>query len=132
MKNEVKVDVNYVKEGREEYSSIVLKINAMNNITEKLLSDESKNPKQSQLKIDNIFQVHELNFADYEEISEKHKAWLNEPVNVKNLHSRVSPRLIQGTKRVCKDHVTILKEFQDWQNIIEFYELTTDGSKRIW
>jgi len=74
LKNEVKVDVNYVKEGREEYSSIVLKINAMNNITEKLLSDESKNPKQSQLKIDNIFQVHELNFADYEEISEKHKA----------------------------------------------------------
>src|SRR2546430_10319025 len=50
----------------KEFSSTVLKVNAMNNTMEKFMNERS----QDQKKIDNIFQVHQLKYSDHEKTNE--------------------------------------------------------------
>ncbi len=131
VKDDVKGVLTCVNEIKEDYSSMVLKINAMNNTMEKLLSDKSKNSEQNQSKIDNIFQVHKLNFADYEETPEKRNGgrvtkWTSK---CKDFAFKSISESDVEDKNGVQNQVTILKEFQEWQNIIKFYGLTTDGNK---
>src|SRR5688572_16488948 len=62
---EIGTDIKGIKELSKEFSSTVLKVNAMNSTMEKFM-----NEKSSQQKIDDIFQVHPLRMSDYEETLE--------------------------------------------------------------
>ena len=123
---EVKVDLASLS---KEFSSTVIKVNAMNNTMEKFMNEKSQN----QSKIDNIFQVHQLKISDYVETDEKPRKsgrvtkWVNVRNKAENFAFKsISEREVLG---IVRNRVTILKELHNFQNIIKFYGLTTDGNK---
>ncbi|CAG8705789.1 8222_t:CDS:2, partial [Funneliformis caledonium] len=62
----IEKEIGDVKKIREEVSSMVVKVNAMHNTMERLISGRI-NSVHDQEKIDKIFRVHKLNFTDYKE-----------------------------------------------------------------
>ncbi|PKC56302.1 kinase-like protein [Rhizophagus irregularis] len=92
----------------EKFFSTVVKVNVMNNTMEKFMNETSQN----QTKIDNIFQIHPLKFSDYE----------SEVFAFKTFSEGENYMIVQNK-------VTILKELHDWQNIIKFYGIISDGNQ---
>src|SRR6266498_5698072 len=128
--NEIEADVKEtgVKEIKEECYLMMLKINAMNDAMKKRLNDQTKNSEQNQSKIDDIFQVHKLKFADHEEIDEKRKGGYVTKRSCKGQEFAFTEIAINDEIWV-QNQVTILKEFQEWQNIIRFHGLCNEGNK---
>ena len=132
-----------VKALRNEYielSSMVTKINAMNNTMEKLLDEQTKNSKENdkindfyQNKIDKIFKVHQLKFSEYEETGKEPRkdGRVTKWVNVRNKGEEFAFKSIseKEDQRIVQNQVTILKELHDFQNVIRFYGITNDGNK---
>jgi len=134
---EVKTDV---KEVKDEFSSMVLKINTMNITMEKILDEQSKNAEKKdtnveslyQMKIDKIFKSSALKFTDYKETNVTRKEGrVTRYVDIRNeAHEFAFKTISDGEDRnSVQNQVTILKEFKDWQNIIKFYGLANDGYK---
>ena len=122
------------REFKEGFSSMVLRVNTMNNTMEKLLSEKPQSSeKDTQSKIDKIFQVHQLTFSDYEKTNDTSRQDVTKWVKVDNYSQEFAFKVISESdpedKNSVKNQVTILKEFQNWQNIIKFYGLTCDGDK---
>ena len=122
------------KEFKEEFPSMVLKVNTMSNTMEKLLNEKPQSSENdTQSKIDNIFRVHQLIFSDYEKTSDTPRKGVTKWVNAKNKSQEFAFKVISESnleeRNSVKNQVTILKEFQNWQNIIKFYGLTCDGNK---
>src|SRR6266498_5212185 len=114
----------------KEFSSMVFEVNTMNNTMEKLLSEK---PNDTQSKIDNIFRVHQLTFLDYNKTNNEPRKNVTKWVNAENQSQEFAFKIISESdpdeKNSVRNQVTILKEFQNWQNIIKFYGLTFDGNK---
>ncbi|RGB38185.1 kinase-like domain-containing protein [Rhizophagus diaphanus] len=112
------------------FSSTVVKVNAMNNTMEKFMNENSQN----QTKIDNIFQVHPLKLADYER-DDNEKPRKNGRVTkwykTTNKGAEFAFKTIseKEDQKIVQNQVTILKELHDWQNIIKFYGIISDGNK---
>ncbi|GES75769.1 kinase-like domain-containing protein [Rhizophagus clarus] len=114
----------------KEFSSTVVKVNAMNITMEKFMNASSQN----QRKIDNIFQVQSLKLSDYErdDYEKPRKGgrvfkWYN----VKNKGEEFAFKTISDKEdqKIVQNQVTILRELHDWQNIIKFYGVVNDGNK---
>ncbi|CAI2169385.1 2835_t:CDS:2 [Funneliformis geosporum] len=122
---ELVTEIKQIKQNTENYPDMVLKITAMHNTMEKL----TKQTDQS--KINKIFQFHNLTFEDYVQGDDRRDdgqvtKWMCDR------HQEFAFKVIgddENDKNSVQNQVTILKEFQDWQNIIKFYGLTNDGSK---
>ncbi len=112
----------------KEFSSMVFEVNTMNNTMEKLLN-EKPNDTQSQSKIDNIFRVHQLKFLDYNKTNDEPRKWVNAENQSQEFAFKIISESDPDEKNSVRNQVTILKEFQNWQNIIKFYGLTFDGNK---
>ncbi|PKK55758.1 kinase-like protein, partial [Rhizophagus irregularis] len=128
-----------------EFSLMVLKINAMNNTMEKLLDEQTKqqsknyndktvNDKLKQMiqsKIDKIFAVRQLRISDYEKTDEEsRKGRVTKWVNVRNKGEEFAFKIITEKERAnVQNQVTILKELHDWQNITRIYGLTCEENK---
>jgi len=141
--DEVKEVGDDVKELCNEFSSMILKINAMNTTMEKLLDEQTRSTKNNekdniginklyQSRIDKIFKVHQLDFSDYEETDKEPrkngrvKKW----VFIKNKGAEFAFKTIsEEDKDSVRNQVTILRELHNCQNIIKFYGLTYDGNK---
>jgi serine/threonine protein kinase len=114
----------------KEFSSTVVKVNAMNNTMAKFMNETSQNQK----KIDNIFQVHPLKLHDYEQ-EDNEKPRKNGRVtkwySIRNKGAEFAFKIIseKEDQNIVQNQVTILKELHDWQNIIKFYGLTCEGNK---
>ena len=127
-------DVSYVKDDTEEikaclanlskeFSSTVVKVNAMNNTMEKFM----KEPSQNQTKIDNIFQIHPLKFSDYESDDRRVNKWYK----TTNKGAEFAFKTIseKEDQKIVQNQVTILKELHDWQNIMRIYGFTCEENK---
>ncbi|CAB4440823.1 unnamed protein product [Rhizophagus irregularis] len=146
---EVGIDI---KELSNEFTSMVLKVNAMNNTMEKLLDEQtkqqSKNSKNDsdkivndklnemiQSKIDKIFVVRQLRISDYEKTDKeprprKEDGRVTKWVNIKNKGEEFAFKIVGEEERAnVQNQVTILKELHDWQNITRIYGLTCEGNK---
>ncbi|RIA93448.1 hypothetical protein C1645_16305 [Glomus cerebriforme] len=120
---------NFSKEFTD-FSTKILKVNAMNSTMEKLNEGSEKN----QSKIDNIFHVHPLNISDYEKDEDEQarkNGRVTKWVNIKNKGEEFAFKSIseKEDQRIVQNQVTILKELHDQQNIIRFYGFTYDGNK---
>src|SRR5687767_6598627 len=118
----------------KEFPSMVLKVNTMNNTMEKLLNEKPQSSEtDTQSKIDKIFQVDQLKFSDYEKTNDIPRKGVTKWVNAKNKSQEFAFKVISESnleeRNSVKNQVTILKEFQNWQNIIKFYGLTCDENK---
>src|SRR5688572_4544970 len=100
----VKLDIAKLS---KEFSSTVIKVNAMNNTMEKFMNEKSPN----QRKIGRVTK------------------W----VNIRNKGNEFAFKRIfrPENERIIQYQVTILKELHNFQNIIKFYGLITDGNKWI-
>jgi hypothetical protein len=138
--NEMRDDVNDIGSNAEEikelknlsdqFSSTVVKVNTMNTTMEKFMNENSQN----QTKIDNIFRTHLLKFCNYErDYNEKPRknGCVTKWYNIINKSEEFAFKTIseKEDQRILQNHVTILKELHDWQNIIKFYGLTCEGNK---
>ncbi|GBC09495.1 hypothetical protein RclHR1_08900009 [Rhizophagus clarus] len=132
--NHIDYDTNEIEDYLEnlsnQFSSTVVKVNVMNNTMEKLMNE----PSQNQTKIDNIFQVHPLELSDYEkDDSEKPRknGRVTKWYNVINKDEEVAFKSIseKEDKIIVQNQVTILKELHNWENIIKFYGIISDGNK---
>ncbi|CAB4482492.1 unnamed protein product [Rhizophagus irregularis] len=103
----------------EKFFSTVVKVNAM----EKFMNETSQN----QTKIDNIFQIHPLKFSDYESDDRRVNKWYK-TTNKGEVFAFKT--IAEGENyMIVQNKVTILKELHDWQNIIKFYGIISDGNK---
>ncbi|POG79315.1 kinase-like domain-containing protein [Rhizophagus irregularis DAOM 181602=DAOM 197198] len=114
----------------DQFSSTVVKVNTMNTTMEKFMNENLQN----QTKIDNIFRTHSLNFCNYEaDNNEKPRknGRVTKWYNIINKSEEFAFKTIseKEDQRIVQNHVTILKELHDWQNIIKFYGLTCEGNK---
>ncbi|PKC51944.1 hypothetical protein RhiirA1_543609, partial [Rhizophagus irregularis] len=113
----------------KKFFSTIVKANAMNNIMEHF----TRGKFRSQTKINDIFQVHPLEFSDYYESDDNKKTreyrrvykWYKKTNKgaefaFKLIYNRDNPMDLQSS-------ITILKELHDWQNIIKFYGIIYDG-----
>jgi serine/threonine protein kinase len=138
---EVGIDI---KELSNEFASMVLKINAMNNTMEKLLEEQTKHAKNDndkvindklneviQSKIDKIFVVRQLKISDYEQTDKERKEGrVTKWVNIKNKGEEFAFKIVSEEEKLnVQNQVTILRELHDWQNIIKIYGLTCEGNK---
>ncbi|GBC03980.1 hypothetical protein RclHR1_05430010 [Rhizophagus clarus] len=139
--NEMRVDVgNSAEEFKEllknlsdqfsQFSSTVVKVNTMNNTMEKFMSKTNQNQK----KIDNIFNVFPLNLNDYKQDNKERPRkngrvtkWRNRKIKCEEYAFKVISE--KEDQRIVQNHVTILKELHNWDNIIKFYGLAGDGNK---
>ncbi|GBC09488.1 hypothetical protein RclHR1_08900002 [Rhizophagus clarus] len=139
-----------------EFSSMVLKVNAMNNTMEKLLDEQTKNAKNDsdnkavnvkindkiQSRIDEIFSVGKLlNFSDYEKTDVEPRpprkdgqdgrdGRVTKWVKIKNKSEEFAFKIVSEEERSnIQNQVTILKELSDWQNIARVFGLTCEGNK---
>ena len=133
---EVGESVGDIKELQNEFYSMVLKINAMNNTMEKLLDEQTRHANENrndyfQDKINKIFTVDKLKFSDYEQTDkEPRKDSVTKWVKVGNKAEEFAFKTISGAdKNSTQNQVTILKELHDFQNVIRFYGLVYDGNK---
>ncbi|CAI2182933.1 3476_t:CDS:2, partial [Funneliformis geosporum] len=130
-----------VKELKGEFSSMVLKINTMNNKMEKLIDEQNKisvrketnNVEIYQKKIDSIFtERHTLVFSNYKETNDhRNDGRVTRYLNIRNEAQELAFKNISDVedKNSIRNQVTIFKEFQDWPNIIKFYGLAYDENK---
>jgi serine/threonine protein kinase len=126
--DDMKETKDCVKNLSNQFSSTVVKVNAMNNTMEKFMNENSKN----QTKTDNIFQVQPLKFEDYEQDdNEKPRkdGRVTKWCNRKNEAEELAFKIISDEHKIVQNQVTILKELHDCQNIIKFYGLTNEGNK---
>jgi len=116
----------------KEFSSMVFEVNIMNDTMEKLLNEKPYDT-QYQSKIDTIFRVHQLKFLDYNKTNNEPRKNVTKWVNAENQSQEFAFKIISESdpdeKNSVRNQVTILKEYQNWQNIIKFYGLTFDGNK---
>ncbi|PKC59122.1 kinase-like protein [Rhizophagus irregularis] len=93
-----------------------------------------KEPSQNQTKIDNIFQIRPLKLADYER-DDNEKSRKNGRVTkwykTTNKGAEFAFKTISENedRKIVQNQITILKELHDWQNIIKFYGLISDGDQ---
>ncbi|CAB4433379.1 unnamed protein product [Rhizophagus irregularis] len=76
--------------------------------------------------------VHQLEFVNYEKTFEKPRknGRVTKWVSVKNKSEEFAFKIIsEEEKSMIQNHITILKELHDWQNIIKIYGLTCKGNK---
>jgi hypothetical protein len=125
---------------------MVLKINAMGNMMEELLSEQIKRARDDnekikiindkfnesiQSKIDKSCAVLQLKISDYEKTDESRKdgrvfKW----VNIRNQGEELAFKIISEEEKLnVLNQVTVLKELHDWQNITRIYGLTCEGNK---
>ncbi|CAB4484801.1 kinase-like protein [Rhizophagus irregularis] len=114
----------------DQFSSTVVKVNTMNTTMEKFMNENLQN----QTKIDNIFRTHSLKICNYEaDNNEKPRknGRVTKWYNIINKSEEFAFKTIseKEDQRIVQNHVTILKELHDWQNIIKFYGLTCEGNK---
>ncbi|GBB83350.1 hypothetical protein RclHR1_10080003 [Rhizophagus clarus] len=119
---------------KEEMILKINKINIMKSTMEKLLDKQvgnENNKRKYQLKIDEIFQAHQLSFSDYVKTDKKPRknGKVTEWVDINNNDERAFKSISEEDKISVQNQVIILRELHDWQNIIKFYGLTYDGSK---
>ncbi len=93
----------------KNYTSKDEKIMDMN---EKLFVGE-KNSKQS----NNIFQDNQLEFSNYKKINEEPRKRVTKWAFIFNNQYFAFKNISKENKNIVQNEVTILKEFQDWQNI---------------
>ncbi|PKC16807.1 kinase-like protein [Rhizophagus irregularis] len=86
------------------------------------------------MEIDKIFQVHTLKISDYkQDDNEKPRKdgrvtkWFNIRIECDEVAFKI---ISEEEKTDVQNQVTILKELHDWNNIIKFYGITSDGNKR--
>ena len=86
--------------------------------------------ENSQKTFDNIFQAHRLKLSNYEKDNDNRSRDLTKWFNVKNKGEKFAFKSFPyyHDKRRIQNRVKILKEIHDWQNIIRFYGITTDGN----
>src|ERR1043165_9817231 len=98
--NEVNEDKSFLN------TSMILKINAMNQTMEKL------NNEENQAQIDKIFQLHPLRLSDYEVTNEEpRKFGVTKWVNVKNNEIFAFKRFFDiENPRIIQNKVAIFKE----------------------
>jgi hypothetical protein len=125
----------WLKNLSNQFSSTVVKVNAMNTTMEKFMKDDSQNKiEMNQRKIDNIFQVTPLKLADYEQ-DDSEEPRKNGRVtkwnNIKNKVEEFAFKVIseKEDQRIVQNQVTILKELHNWQNIIKFYGIVNEGNR---
>ncbi|CAB5366937.1 unnamed protein product [Rhizophagus irregularis] len=107
----------------EKFFSTVVKVNVMNNTMEKFMNETSQN----QTKIDNIFQIQPLKFSDYESDDRRVNKWYK-TTNKGEVFAFKT--IAEGENyMIAQNKVTILKELHDWQNIIKFYGIISDGNQ---
>ncbi|PKC76252.1 hypothetical protein RhiirA1_513262 [Rhizophagus irregularis] len=110
-----------------QFSTTVVKVNAMNKTMEKFMNSTSHN----QTKIDYIFQLHSLKLSDYkQDDNEKSRkdGRVTKWISVKNGGDEFAfKRILKNENlKVIRNQVTILKELHEWENIIKFYGLVPD------
>ncbi|GBC04282.1 hypothetical protein RclHR1_00560009 [Rhizophagus clarus] len=113
----------------KDFSSTVVKVNAMNNTMEKFMNEPSLN----QSKIDNIFRTCTLKLADYEQDNNvKPRRNLTKWVSIRNKGEELAFKSISDKEdqRIIQNQVTILKELHGCNNIIKFYGLASDDNKQ--
>ncbi|GES99717.1 kinase-like domain-containing protein [Rhizophagus clarus] len=120
----------------EEFFSTIIKVTVMNKTMKKLTKNmnETFQDQKNQTKIDDIFQVRQLKFSDYEhDDNEKQRknGRVTKWYNKKNKDEKFAFKIIieKEDQKIVQNQVTILKEFHNWQNIINFYGLTCEGNK---
>ena len=136
---EVGESVGDVKELQNDFYSMVLKINAMNNTMEKLLDEQTRHANENrndyfQDKINKIFTVDKLKFSDYEQTDkEPRKDGVTKWVKVGNKAEEFAFKSISDKEdqKLVQNQVTILKELHNFENIIKFYGLTSNGNKHF-
>ncbi|PKK65728.1 kinase-like protein [Rhizophagus irregularis] len=109
----------------KKFFSTIVKVNAMNNT----MIGKFK----SQTKISDVFQVHPLEFSDYES-DDNEKPRKNGRVTKwykkTNKGAEFAFNTISGEdEEVVQKQVAIFKELHDWQNIIKFHGMTSDGNQ---
>ncbi|UZO01376.1 uncharacterized protein OCT59_012477 [Rhizophagus irregularis] len=109
----------------KKFFSTIVKVNAMNNT----MIGKFK----SQTKISDVFQVHPLEFSDYE-IDDNGKTdeyrRVNKWYKKTNKGAEFAFKTISGEDEVIvQKQVAILKELHDWQNIIKFHGMISDGNQ---
>ena len=122
---------------KEAFPSMVIKVNTMNKTMERLLNEKLNGlGSETQSKIDNLFRGQQLTFSDYEktdDITRKDVKDVTKWVKVEDKSQEFAFKVISESdpeeKNTVKNQVTILKEFQNWQNIIKFHGLTYDENK---
>ncbi|GBC04276.1 hypothetical protein RclHR1_00560003 [Rhizophagus clarus] len=126
-----------------DFASMVLKVNAMNDTMEKLLDEQTKTVKNDtdnkivneeinemiQLKIDKIISVRELKISDYEKTDEEPRncGRVTKWVSIRNKVEEYAFKIVSEEERCnIQNQVTILKVLHDWQNIARIYGLTCE------
>ncbi|CAB4482496.1 unnamed protein product [Rhizophagus irregularis] len=109
----------------KKFFSTIIKVNAMY----KTIRGKFK----GQTKISDVFQVHPLEFSDYER-DDNEKPRKNGRVTKwyekTNKGAEFAFNTISGEdEEVVQKQVAILKELHDWQNIIKFHGMTSDGNQ---
>src|SRR6266480_262859 len=97
----------------KKFPSMGLKVSTMHNT-------------MMEFKTSEIFKVHQLNFANCEIDKESYRGRrVSKWINVENKEEFALKNLMGDfDKDIIQNHVTILKELHDFQNIIKFYGLT--------
>ncbi|CAB4488077.1 unnamed protein product [Rhizophagus irregularis] len=120
---------------KEEMISKINKISIMKSTMEKLLDKQmvnEYNQKKYQSIIDEIFQAHKIMFSDYKKTDKKPRknGIVTKWVSVKNEDEEYAFKSIfEENKISVQNHVIILRELHNWQNIIKFYGLTNYENK---
>ncbi|RGB33204.1 kinase-like domain-containing protein [Rhizophagus diaphanus] len=125
-------DNNCFADSSKKFFSTVVKVNAMNNTMKKFMDETSQN----QTKIDNIFQVYPLKSSDYEsddnvKTRKYRRAGVTKWYKTTNKGEVFAFRTIYSymDHMFVQNKVTILKELHDWQNIIKFHGIISDGDQ---
>ena len=134
---EVGDDVIALRNEYNELSTMVTKINAMNNRMEKLMDKQERaenvNNRQIEVyqsQINEIFKVYYLEISNYKNTDEKRKdGRVTKWIKVGNKNEEFAFKIISEDKNSVKNQVTILKQLHDFQNIIRIYGLTCDSVK---
>ncbi|GBC25531.2 kinase-like domain-containing protein [Rhizophagus irregularis DAOM 181602=DAOM 197198] len=112
----------------KKFFSTIVKVNAMNNT----MVHFTRGKFRSLTKINDIFQVHPLEFSDYEsDDNEKTREYrrVYKWYKKTNKGAEFAFKLIynRDDQMDLQSRIIILKELHDWQNIIKFYGIIYDG-----
>ncbi|UZO15572.1 uncharacterized protein OCT59_006990 [Rhizophagus irregularis] len=120
---------------KEEMISKINKISIMKTTMESFLDKQMDNEysqKKYQMKIDEIFQAHQLIFSDYKKTDKKPRkdGIVTKWVSAKNEEEEYAFKSISEENKISvQNQVIILRELHNWQNIIKFYGLTNYENK---
>ncbi|CAB4482487.1 unnamed protein product [Rhizophagus irregularis] len=112
----------------KKFFSTIVKVDAMNNT----MVHFTRGKFRSLTKINDIFQVHPLEFSDYEsDDNEKTREYrrVYKWYKKTNKGAEFAFKLIynRDDQMDLQSRIIILKELHDWQNIIKFYGIIYDG-----